>query len=267
MLAGVPFDIIDPAHNGSRGLLMLGRPAPGTLARVAATIQENAGPIPVGRKLASLVFLRKRWHCRVEKMYFQHTWVRPTCRVVYDDDSWLVVDVFLYFHAGLFFDEWNKTSEVVRPHYRLGWKGNSPTGRPVTLDAVEWVNPYPEKTIREIDFFTPDFEEKRGKRVSDMMEAIVAITGVEPTAHDLTFWKARGDRPPLLPPREEGLGGVALRPANDLRRRGDGSAHGVGRCRTLGRRTIRGHRPEPGHRCHQHPARQEAGRTQGTKPA
>ncbi|HUW59203.1 MAG TPA: glycoside hydrolase family 20 zincin-like fold domain-containing protein, partial [Planctomycetota bacterium] len=226
LLAGVPFDIIDPAHNGGNGLLMLGRPASGTLATVSETIREDAGPIPVGRKLASLVFLRKRWHCRVEKMYFQHTWVRPTCRVVYDDDSWLVVDAFLYFHAGLFFDEWNNVSDVVRPHYRLGWKGNSPTGARVTLDAVEWVNPYPDRTIRHIDFFTPDFEDVQGKRVSDMMEAIVAVTGVEPTERDVAFWKDRPNRPPRLPPREERLDGTTLRPVKDLWRRNDGAWSG-----------------------------------------
>jgi len=222
-LGGVPFDILDPAQNDGKGILMLGRPAPGTLDKVAATIRETAGPIPIGRKLAGLAFLRIRWHCRLEKMSFEETWLRPTCRVVYDDGSWLVVDSFLIWHAGLFFDEWNDSDDVVRPYYRLGWKGNSPTGARVTLHTVEWVNPYPEKTIRHIEFVTPEFADVRGKRVSDMMEAIVAITGVEPVARDLAFWKDRPGRDPLLPPRPEPLSGVPLTAAGDPRPRNDGT--------------------------------------------
>jgi len=203
MLAGVPFDIIDPAKNDGKGVLMLGRSSPGTIPRVLPTIAEKAGPIPIEKKLASLVFLRKRWHCRTEEMSFEETWLRPTCRVVYEDGTWLPVDSFMYYHSGFFFDEWNNANDVTRPYYRLGWQGNCPNGQQVTLDVVEWVNPYPERTIRQIDFFTPEFEDVRGLRVSDMMEAFVAITGVEPTPRDVAFWKDRPGRIAVLPPRKE----------------------------------------------------------------
>ena len=49
------------------------------------------------------------------------------------------------------------------------------------LSVVEWVNPYPELAIKELDFFTPDFD----GRVNPMCEAIVAITGIEPIEQDL----------------------------------------------------------------------------------
>src|ERR1035437_6779237 len=118
-------------------------------------------------------------------MSFEESWLRPACRVVYDDGSWLVVDSFMSYFAGFYFDQWDITDDGSRPYYRLGWRGNCPSGRQVTLSAVEWGNPYPEKMIQQIDFFTPEFEESQGKRVSDQMEAMVAITGVEATAHDL----------------------------------------------------------------------------------
>jgi hypothetical protein len=226
-LAGVPFHILDPADNGGKSLLMLGRPAPGTLPKIAAAIREGTGPIPVGRKLASIAFLRKRWHCRLEVMSFEDTWVRPTCRVVYDDDSWLVADCFLYFHAPFFFDEWDNDSGVVRPFYRLGWRGNCPGGQAVTLHVAEWTNPYPDKMVKHIEFFTPDYEDARGKRVGDMMEAIVAVTGVEPTARDLAFWKNRPDAAPLLPARRTDPGGTELRLGRELQRTHDGTWAGT----------------------------------------
>ncbi|MFB3893073.1 MAG: glycoside hydrolase family 20 zincin-like fold domain-containing protein [Phycisphaerae bacterium] len=229
-LAGVPFDIIDPATRNGNGLVMMGRPVAGTLPKVAATIREGAGPIPVGRKIASLAFLRKGWHCRTEKMYFGETWLRPTCRVVYDDDTWLVADCFLIWHAGLFDDGWDHNDMITLPYYRAGWYGNCPTGSKVELDAAEWVNPYPDKTVKHVDFFTPEFADKNGKRVSDMMEALVAMTAVEATPRDLAFWKARAespkaqaaycDLPPLLPPRRE-QSGVVLKPVGDMGGRTD----------------------------------------------
>lgn len=226
-LAGVSFNIIDPADNGGKAVLMLGRPAPGTPANIASAISEGTAPIPVGRKLASIAFLRKRWHCRLEEMSFEETWLRPTCRVVYDDGSWLVADCFLYFHAPLFFDEWNNDSGAVRPQYRLGWQGNCPGGKTVTLNVAEWVNPYPDKTIKHIEFFTPDSEDAHGKRVSDMMEAIVAVTGVEPVARDLAFWKGRADASPLLAPRRANPAGTEIRLARELRQAGDGKWAGA----------------------------------------
>jgi len=147
-------------------------------------------------------------------MSFEVTWLRPTCRVVYEDGTWLPVDAFMYYHAGFFFDEWNNDEDKCRPYYRLGWEGNCPTGNRVTLNAVEWVNPYPERTIKHIDFFTPEFEDAQGLRVSDQMEAFVAITGVEATAHDVAFWKDHPARSPVLPPRKDSLGGTVLRNLN-----------------------------------------------------
>ncbi|HUW55588.1 MAG TPA: glycoside hydrolase family 20 zincin-like fold domain-containing protein, partial [Planctomycetota bacterium] len=201
-LGGVLFDIIDPAQNDGRGLLMMGRPPDYCPPEVAATVVEKAGPIPVGRRLASIAFLRARWQCALGGMSWHGQWLRPTCRVVYDDGSWLVVDAFSFPHEGHATANWNdyRAGDL---YYRAGWVGNTPTGKSVGLVVVEWVNPYPSKTIRELDLFTPDMDDLHGKRVNIMCEAMVAITGVEPTAHDVAFWADRPDRPPLLPPRKQ----------------------------------------------------------------
>jgi hypothetical protein len=181
---------------------MMGRPPDDTPPDVAATVVERAGPIPVGRKLASLAFLRARWQCTLGGMSWHGQWLRPTCRVVYDDGTWLVADAFSFPHEGHATSNWNG-SGAGDLYYRAGWVGNTPTGSPVGLVVVEWVNPYPSKTIGELDFFTPDMEDVFGKRVNNMCEAMVAIGGVEPTGHDLAFWADRSDRPPLLPPRKD----------------------------------------------------------------
>ena len=200
-LANVPFEIIDPAANGGKSIVMLGRPPASVLPSLAPTITEKAGPIPVGRKLASLAFLRTRWQSSVEGMHWGEYWLRPTCRVVYDDGSWLVVDSFQHPVEGFVGDNWRETDSASL-YSRLGWRGNAPTGDSVGLNVVEWVNPYPEKIVSHLEFVTPDFENVRGgsgKRVNSMCEAMVAITGIEPIEQDVVLWSRRADRVPRLP--------------------------------------------------------------------
>jgi hypothetical protein len=212
-LSGVPFDIIDPATNNGKALLMLGRPKPPILPSVAEGISEKTGPIPVGKRLASLAFLRTQWFCGTGgPLYWADTWLHPTCRVVYDDDTWLVVDSFLFSHVGYYRERWNTNDSGTGMHYRLGWQGNSPTGDKVTLHVVEWVNPYPDRVIKNLEYFTPAFEGPTGKRVNDHMEATVAITGVETTPRDVAFWETKSDRSPRLPSAKPSLGGIEIQP-------------------------------------------------------
>ena len=186
------------------------------LPKVAATIAERAGPIPVGRKFASLVFLRTRWQCAIEWTGFD--WdvdLRPTCRVVYDDDTWLVADAF-HYHETL---GGHGALRYSRLYYRRGWEGNTPTGAWAWLSAVEWVNPYPGKTIKELRFFVPEV----AGRMYGLAEAIVAITGIEPVEQDLAFWSNHPERPPFLPPlREPKTPGVELKTAGGNRLTGPG---------------------------------------------
>ncbi len=214
ILSGIEFDIIDPNKNNGKSLLMLGRPMPGvTHAKDAAIVAEKAGPIPVGRKLASLAFLRAGWQASSADLndYDAH-WLFPTCRVVYDDDTWLPVDCFRVFTA----DYWNSGCDVQNGD-RVGWVGNCPGGSSAGLIVHEWVNPYPSKVIKNLQFFVPGYEEGNNqKRSNPECQAFVAITGVEPIEQDVNYWSKRADRPPLLPPRK-----APSRPGIVLQRVGD----------------------------------------------
>jgi hypothetical protein len=203
-LSGVDFDLIDPAKNNGKSIVMLGRPMPGaTHPKDAASITETAGPIPVGRKLASLAFLTAGWQASTQDMQRHFKWLLPVCRVIYDDDTWLVVDCFRVFAE---WDYWNKvvsytTAGCPRLLERVGWLGNSPTGSDVLLKVGEWVNPYPEKTIKSLHFVTPGYEEGDGsKRTNPECLGIIALTGVEPIEQDFNYWSKRLDRISLLPP-------------------------------------------------------------------
>jgi hypothetical protein len=201
VLSGVKFDIIDPKMNGGKSMLVLGRPPKEmTHAKDAANIAESAGPISVGRKLASLVFLRARWKASVQSAPPWSAWLLPVCRVVYEDGSWLTVDCFPGSDA---WEDWSHSSSTPIVNYllwRVGWSGKTPAGQAVVLRVIEWVNPYPEKQIKEIHFSTPGFEEAEGrKRTSNHCEVIVAISGVEPIDQDYRFWAKSASRPPLLP--------------------------------------------------------------------
>ncbi|MFB3893782.1 MAG: glycoside hydrolase family 20 zincin-like fold domain-containing protein [Phycisphaerae bacterium] len=205
VLSGVEFDLIDPDQNNGKGVLMLGRPLPGvTHPKDAAGVAETAGPIPVGRKTASLVFLRTSWQASTQDLLRHHRWLLPCCRVIYDDDTWLAVDSFRVWDQC---DFWNMNeyngcfAGCPLLLERVGWLGNCPGGSSVLLKVVEWVNPYPDKTVKALRFVTPGYEGEQGqKRANPMCEAIIAMTGVEPIEQDLNYWSKRMDKPPLLPP-------------------------------------------------------------------
>ncbi|MCL2640365.1 MAG: glycoside hydrolase family 20 zincin-like fold domain-containing protein, partial [Phycisphaerales bacterium] len=203
ILSGVEFDLIDPAENGGKNVLMLGRPLVGaTHPKDAVNVAETAGPIPVNKKLASIAFLTAGWQASTQDILRHEKWLMPTCRVIYDDGTWLVVDAFRVFYQ---WDYWNVLEDHIVAGYpqlleRLGWLGNSPTGASVRLKVNEWVNPYPEKTIQYLHYVTPAFEEgERSKRTNPECHGIIAISGVEPIEQDFNYWSKRADRIPLLP--------------------------------------------------------------------
>ena len=228
VLSGVEFDILAPAQNNGKSLLMLGRPPRSiTHAKDMAAVIEGAGPIPVGRKLASLAFLRAGWLASPQWDIWNNAWLFPACRVVYDDETWSLVDCFRPWDPA---DWWNN-GNWAGPHLqslmdRIGWMGNCPGGSPVILKVNEWVNPYPEKTVKHLQFFTPDYEQGNGEKTANALcQAFIAVTGVEPIEQDLNFWARRENRPPLLPPlRPPAQSGLTLR------RVGDYSQDTGGRC-------------------------------------
>jgi hypothetical protein len=196
VLANVQFDIIDPAANNGKSLLVMGRPAKGIPPKLAPTVCETTQPIPVNRKIASLAFLRCTWQSSVAGMNWREDWLRPTCRVVFDDESWLVADCFMYKENGIVGEDWNSNWGANFFHNRCGWLGNCPGGSPVRLLMTEWINPYPERTVKCIQYFTPNFD----NRVAASCETVIGITAIEPIEQDIAFWSKRTDRPPPLPP-------------------------------------------------------------------
>ena len=159
VLSGVEFDLIDPARNNGQSVVMVGRPLPGaTHPKDAAGVTENTGPIPVGRKLASLAFLYAEWLSSSSGL--TDTSFFPTCQVLYDDNAWAVVDCFTpavdwqcaWNNPVWGGDNWG----YLPPMYlldRMAWRGNCPGGSGVQLKLCEWVNPYPEKMIRSLRLF------------------------------------------------------------------------------------------------------------------
>jgi len=204
LLSGVEFDLIDPATNDGKSILMLGRPIPGvTHPKDARTVSESAGPIPVQRKMASLVFLHAGWQASTQSFLWGERWLLPVCRVVYDDDSWLPVDSFRIHDKEDYWNEMTVGNCAGLPQFleRVGWLGNCPGGSVVLLRVSEWVNPYPEKTVKCLQFVTPAYEEGEDvKRPNPQCQGIVAMTGVEPIEQDFNYWSKRPDRLPLLPP-------------------------------------------------------------------
>jgi len=112
------------------------------------------------------------------------------------------VDAFPYTTDVSLDSQWIRRINSIGLCARLGWLGTCPSGGKVGLGVVEWVNPYPEKTIKHLDFFTPEMADRRGKRINFYAEAIIAITGVGVTEQDIRFWKEKKDRPPPLPAQE-----------------------------------------------------------------
>jgi len=218
VLSGVEFDLIDPAENDGKSVMMLGRPLQGvTHAKDFASVAETSGPIPVGKKLASIAFLTAGWQASMQEMARHEKWLMPTCRVIYEDDTWLVVDSYRVFTE---WDYWNKASNysyITTAGYpklleRTGWLGNSPTGTDVWLKVNEWVNPYPEKVVKSLHYVTPTYEGSDGsKRTNPECLGVVAISGVEPIQQDFDYWAKRVNRVPLLPPiREAKVAAVPL---------------------------------------------------------
>ena len=234
VLSGVEFDLIDPVTNDGKSILMLGRPIPGvTHQKDIRNVSESAGPIPVQRKMASLVFLHAGWEASTQGLGRAEGWLLPICRVIYEDDTWLPVDSFRIYDEG---DYWNRGNAYATGCplllERVGWRGNCPGGSLVLLKVSEWVNPYPEKTVKCLQFMTPSYEEGVGsKRMNPQCLGIVALTGVEPIEQDFNFWSKRTDRLPLLPPVKPpryaasnvwrlwdyGPGGLAKGPAGESR--------------------------------------------------
>ncbi|NRA39574.1 MAG: hypothetical protein HRU15_15645 [Planctomycetes bacterium] len=194
---GIEFDIIDPVKNNKKTILMLGRPPKNVSKAVLPLITDHIEFVAVNKKLSSISFLYSKWLCKNINYMNSHGWLKANCRVLFDDDTWVVVDS----HAAENWNFnrcfwWNLGGDGVGQ--RLAWKGNQPTGKLAKLTIMEWVNPYPDKTIKGLSFVMPEMDHGKGAFTSYTCEAILGITGIVTTTHDIAMWKDKA-KPSLFP--------------------------------------------------------------------
>jgi len=102
--------------------------------------------IKVGRRADALFFLHSMaWGAEKPFKY----------RVNYDDGTSEEVQVY---GGRQVIDWWDDTNRYMEAMARFGtfiaWQGDNPMHKGVTLVAWEWVNPHPEKPVRDVDFCT-----------------------------------------------------------------------------------------------------------------
>ncbi|MBI2192407.1 MAG: hypothetical protein HYU36_10525 [Planctomycetes bacterium] len=200
-LEEVPFRLPDPRGNGGRSIVFLANyPAD---AKLAPALPSRCPDIPIGRKVASLCFLKMRVGGGIP----------PSTVANYEDGRRLTfnLDVRDLEVAGTY--TWDRPHHYEdMPHYgksiglpnplathidflsRPGWLGYTASGDECSARIHEWVNPYPELAIQSISLFYPSCQN------SEERTALLAITGIEAEERDVARWAGR-ERPPLRPPQ------------------------------------------------------------------
>ena len=173
--ADVPFTVLSPAGNGGRSVVMLQNLAPSAGGWPGA---HRRARIPVGMSVGSFTFLRAT---------MQGGGPAPIYEAVYEGGGHLRIPVV--------YTGWNgggRLRSATRRDVWPAWLGDAPCGDPLVLYAYEWVNPYPEKEVREvsIDFVTPE-----GQRYT---EVLFALTVLRASPTDSAEWSRRPSRPPIL---------------------------------------------------------------------
>ena len=197
----VPFNVIDPNNNGGKSIVMVASRT--KTARLS--VPERSREIPVGRRAASLMFLRTN-------VGGGHL---PGYRITYEGGRFLAVPLDAMGNASRRYSCYglyapgetsgapdnphanfkrakHRMIELFSLFFRPAWLGTTGAGDPVKVTLHEWVNPYPELAIESVSIRCPP------GRQSGRKEALFAITGVTPTQRDFEIWKGRR-RMPLVP--------------------------------------------------------------------
>jgi hypothetical protein len=201
----VPFHVIDPETNGGKSVLVVAQQPENPRLEFPACSPE----IPVGRKAASLVFLRTNIDGGILRGY----------RITYEGGRFLTVPLDAMGNSSSGYSCYGVPYSPARPSYagdnpeanfksakhqmtelfslffRPAWIGTTGCGDPAKVTMHEWVNPYPELTVQSVSVRCP-----RG-RTSGRLEVLFAITGIAPIQRDFALWKDR-DRLPLVPVNE-----------------------------------------------------------------
>jgi hypothetical protein len=201
--AGVPYDISD------RGVVVAG---PGS---ADSDLPDQVCGIPVGRLASELTFL--------------HTCARPVWsnigrmvllvgfyRVRYDDGTFVTVPVNYSQHLLEWLKPFNYRAAETEPIRQpvadasVPWRGSTDGGHDVTLYAMPWRNPYPDKTIQFIDVLSSAKTESNRNRL-----CLLAISGRDVEPVDRKAAASHPYRPALRqylprPPLPEGVTAIDL---------------------------------------------------------
>lgn len=210
-LEEVPFHVIDPKTNGGKSVLMVAEQPRNPRLKFPGRSPE----IPVGRQAASLIFLRMN-------VGGGHL---PGYRIVYEGagpqgrGGFLTVPLDAMGNCSASYSGYgvgyapgkpsgagdrpdvhfrsakHRMTELFSLFFRPAWLGVTGCGDAVKVTMHEWVNPYPELTIKSVSVRCPP------GRKSGRIEVLFAITGIAPVERDLALWKDR-DRLPLVPLNE-----------------------------------------------------------------
>ena len=204
--ANVPFNIIDPAQNDWKSVVIIGNTAKEYL--IPRSTQRAV--IPIGKKAASLCVLRCPVGVGVPAGHSHPEQILPSYTYEYTDGTRCVCDRELPRNTvpltcgnpRTFMPNAGNTMGTdlltfLDPNSRVAFASNTLSGAGATLFLNEFVNPYPEKEVRNLIVSLPNPEQK--EFTLTVHDAIFAVTGVEPNEWDVKFWKSRPPAP-LLPP-------------------------------------------------------------------
>lgn len=171
----VPFEILSPKDNGGNSVVMLQNRSVADGGWAGA---HRKVTVPFGASVGSITFIRAT---------MEGGGPSPQYEAAYEDGG--------YTHIPMVYTGWNgggKLRAATRQNVWPAWIGDAPCGDPLILYAYEWVNPYPEKTVKEV---TIRFNEPGNHRYS---EALFSMTALETAPIDVIEWQSQPSRPPIL---------------------------------------------------------------------
>ena len=153
-LGGTLFDTVDPKRNGGKAAIAL----KGAFAN-DQRFPERVDAIKIGKKAASLTFL----HTAGWGNCFYWAGDAPLYKtpevgsyvIRYSDGAEEKVKLVEKVNIEqCYAQEWYDLVDVMLtpPFAKIAWEGKTKAGCHATIYSYEWVNPFPEKVIKEVDF-------------------------------------------------------------------------------------------------------------------
>jgi hypothetical protein len=186
--AGVPWRI----GAGDRAAILVA--GPGAADRF---LPDQVLGLPVGRAAGRLLFLHACSR-RIWTNYLRSCVLIGLYRIHYADGSSISAPVYYKQHLL----EWTRnfgyrtmeTAPTASPagEAAVAWRGSTDGGQDVTLYAMTWLNPYPEKAIASVDVLASAQMESNANVL-----CLLGISGTVPTPQELTHAARQKDRPPL----------------------------------------------------------------------